>query len=171
MFLNCSLKHLKQNEPDWFQRIMDDAQDELPEWNEEFLNAQRSISSNHEALLDDGHQIKENCFIRFVHLPEEDKQLSFPNHDQIGFFTEVKGVVVRVTDTKLLEMQRDFECTICHEVVEELAEFGLNFKFEVPKSCSTTKCKGTMRPKRIRPPPEYCVQHQEIKIQVNTDIN
>lgn len=158
--------HLQENKVDWFQALMNNAHAELPEWNVALYDAQRTIASSHVAFLDISYQIKVNCFVRFIHLPAADTVYSFPNHDQLQLFREVKGVVVRVTDTKLLEVKRSFVCTLCQAVVTVNAEYGLNFKFEVPKSCNKVKCKGTMRPEDSRPPAEYCVQYQEIKIQV-----
>lgn len=165
----CSLIHLQQNKFNWFQALMNNVHNELPKWKVALFAAQRIIASKDEAFLESGYQIKTNCYVHFVHIPPPDPRfkLPFPNHDQIGLFREVKGTVVRMSQTKCLEVKRDFICSKCHTIVTVDADYCLMYQFEIPRSCTTKDCKGNVHQKQIRPPPEYCVQYQELKIQVN----
>lgn len=165
----CSLIHLQQNNFNWFQALMKDVHNELPNWNAALFCAQRTIASKDEGFLEIGYQIKTNCYVHFVHIPPPDPRfkLPFPNHDQIGLFREVKGTVVRMTQTKCLEVKRDFVCSKCDTIVTANADYCLMYQFEVPKNCMKADCKGNVHQKQIRPPPQYCVQYQELKVQVN----
>lgn len=167
MFI-CSLLRLQQQNFAWFKRVLDSVHDELPKWNAALFSAQRTIASTEEGFLDDGYQIKVHCYVRFVHIPPPDPhfKLPFPNHAQLGQFREVKGTVVRMTQTRLLEVKREFVCSKCKTDLIIEAVYGLMFQFEVPKNCTKPDCKGTVHQKHVRPPPQHCVQYQELKIQV-----
>lgn len=143
---------------------------ELPKWDAALLAAQKTIATDQEAFLEDGYQIKVNCHVRFVHLPPPDPRykLPFPNHDQIGMFRDVKGTVVRMSQVKLLEIKREFICSKCHVTIEVEADYSLMYRFDVPK-CTKVECKGTMHQKSLEPLPQYCVNYQELKIQVSLD--
>lgn len=160
---------MQQHKFEWFKRLLDNVHNELPKWNGALFDAQKAIVSNDEGFLDAGYQIKVHCYVHFVHVPPPDPRfkLPFPNHDQIGLFREVKGTVVRMSQTKLLEVKRDFVCSKCQRDVTVDADYCLIYQFDVPKNCTKPDCKGTMHQKHVRPPPQHCVQYQELKIQVN----
>lgn len=163
------MSQLQQHHFDWFQAILYDVYKELPKWDAALLAAQKSIASEDEGFLETGYQIKVNCHVRFVHVPPPDPhfKLPFPNHDQIGQFREVKGTVVRMSQMKLLEIKREFVCSKCNTVVEIEADYSLMYRFDVPKNCAKAECKGNLHQKHVEPLPKYCVNYQELKIQVN----
>lgn len=160
--------HLQQHKFNWFKAVLNNVHKELPKWNTALFAAQKAIASKDEGFLEDGYQIKVNCYVRLVHVPPPDPhfKLPFPNYTQIGSFREVKGTVVRMSQTKLLEVKRDFVCSKCQTVITVDADYCLMYQFEVPKNCTKPDCKGNVHQKQIRPPPQYCVQYQELKIQV-----
>lgn len=94
-------------------------------------------------------------------------KIPFPNFDQIGQFREVTGNVVRMTQTKLLELKREFICAKCKEIIVVEANYALMYRFEIPHQCSNYSCKGAVHQKSNEPVPKYCVNYQEIKIQVS----
>lgn len=167
-----SLSQLQQHNFDWFQAILNDVYQELPKWDVALLAAQKSIASEDEGFLEAGYQIKVYCHIRFVHLPASDLRfkLPFPNHDQIGQFREVKGTVVRMSQMKLLEVKREFVCSKCGTIIELEADYSLMYRFDVPKNCTKAECKGNVHQKHAEPLPQYCVNYQELKIQVRVQI-
>lgn len=129
--------------------------------------AQRTFASENEDYLEPDYQIKSNCHVRFVHLPASDPRfkLPFPNNDQVGLFRDVKGTVVRMSQLKLLEVKRDFVCSKCETVLQIEADYGLMYRFDVPKNCEKPDCKGNMHQKDAEPKPQYCVNYQELKVQ------
>lgn len=162
---SCSLTRLQQDDMELFQTLIADVHGVLPEWNAALFRAQRIIAAKDEAILETGYQIKANCYVRFVHIPPPESKLPFPNHDQLGLFREVKGIVVRMSDTKLLEVKRDFVCSKCRTVVTVNADYCLMNQFEMPKSCAQKDCIGNMQQKDNRPPRKHCVQYRSVKSQ------
>lgn len=74
---------------------------------------------------------------------------------------------MRMSDVKLLEMKREFQCRKCKITVCRTADFSLAYKYVVPK-CSTTGCrKVTMHLKNMEPIPGQCINFQELEIQVS----
>lgn len=165
------MSQLQQHKFQWFDAILDNVYVELPKWDAAVFAAQKSIASEDEGFLEDGYQIKIHCHVRFVRFPPPDPRfkLPFPNSDQIGLFREVKGTVVRMSQMKLLELKREFVCSKCREIVEVEADYSLMYRFEVPKSCSVSECKGNMHQKNVDPLPDYCVNYQELKVQVKSE--
>lgn len=169
MIIIHSLSLLQQHNFDWFQAILLNVYNEQPKWNEALFAAQKSIASEQEAFLEAGYQIKSVCHVRFIHLPASDRRfkLPFPNNDQVGLFRDVKGTVVRMSQVKLLETKRDFICSKCGTVIEIIADYGLMYRFDVPKNCTIDDCKGNIHQKDVEPNPNYCVNYQELKVQVS----
>lgn len=131
----------------------------------------RIVECEKRFYLDPNYQIKENCHVRFVQLPQDDKnpkRLEFPGHDSVGSFVEVKGNVVRMTQAKLLECKRDYICGRCKRITTVEAEYVQMFVIEPPKCCSNPEgtCKGLPYQKIAHPLPEHCIDFQEIRIQV-----
>lgn len=160
---------MQQHNFDWFNAILENVYGELPKWDVALFAAQRAIVATNEAFLDEGYQIKSNCHVRFVHLPPSDRRfkIPFPNNDQVKLFRDVKGTVVRMSQVKLLEVKRDFICSKCATVIEIDADYGLMYRFDVPKNCPKSDCKGNMHQKDAEPNPHYCVNYQELKIQAS----
>lgn len=163
-----SLSHLQRNNFDLFEAILKDAWAELPKWNNALLAVQTTITDQNDVHLQKGHCIKVKCHVRFIDLPHDpNNQLPFPNNDQIGLFREVRGIVVRMSLVRLLEMKREFQCPKCRITVCRTADYSCAYKFDVPK-CSTTGCrKKWMQPKNNEPLPDQCINFQELKIQVS----
>lgn len=157
---------MQQHNFNWFSAILENVFAELPKWDEALFATQKAIALE-DGFLDAHHQIKENCHVRFLHLPPSDPhfKLPFPCVDQMGLFRDVRGTVTRMTRTKLLEIKRDFVCSKCGLVMLVEADYSLMYRFDVPE-CTKPGCKGNMRRKDTEPNPLYCVNYQEIKIQV-----
>lgn len=161
-----SLAQLQQHNVIWCQSILNNAHQELPKWDAAFREAQIFIAMHHEADLSTNFQIKTKCHVRFVHIPDPRFKQPFPNHDQIGQFREVKGTVVRMSEVKLLEVKRELKCLRCNTKLEIEADYSLMYRFDVPKKCTKAKCKGVFRSNHSEPTSEYCINFQELKIQV-----
>lgn len=159
---------MQQDNVDWFEAFLKDPWAELPKWNNALLAAQTTITAENNMALQDGHCIKVNCYVRFIDLPQGPRnQLPFPNNDQIGQFRELKGIVVRMTPVKLLEMKREFQCRKCKITVCKTSDFSLGYKYVVPK-CSTPECKKIkIDQKNMEPLPGQCINYQELTIQVS----
>lgn len=162
------MSRLQQQNFDWFQAILYDVYTEQPKWDAALFAAQRSLASENEDYLEPDYQIKSNCHVRFVHLPAVDRRfkLPFPNDNQVGLFRDIKGTVVRMSQLKLLEVKRNFICSKCETVLQIVADYSLMYRFDVPKNCEKPDCKGNMHQKDAEPQPQYCVNYQELKVQV-----
>lgn len=152
---------------------MNNAHTEAIKWDTALLEAQKQICQEHEHFLEPNYQIKVKCHIRFVGLPPPDPRykLPFPNYAQVGKFRELRGNVARITQTKLLELKRDFICSKCKIVKTVEADYILMHRFEAPRNCEKVGCKGNMNQKSPDPTPEYCVYYQEIRVQVEDLFN
>lgn len=168
VFYVLSLCHLQQTDFNLFEAILLDAHTEKQKWENSLLMVQKSIASENDAFLDPDYRIKLQCHVRFVNFPPPDSRYkpTFPNNEQIRKFVEVKGNVVRMTQVKLLELKREYICSKCKTLIIIEAEYIKLYIFEVPRHCSNALCKGTMYRKNAEPIPKYCVDYQEIKIQV-----
>lgn len=167
MFCGSSLSQLQQRDFDLFEAILCNADRQCAKWDKALLDVQTQIAEQKDAFLDSDYQIKVNCHVRFVSMPEGDARYrkSFPGADQMNQFVEMKGSVMRMSQAKCLELKREFECTRCpHSQVVE-ADYVRMYKFDITKNCPVSNCKGTMRPKHDQAVPDYCIDYQELKIQ------
>lgn len=164
-----SLGALQQQKFEWFAAILKNAHAEAIKWDAALLEAQKQICQDYEHFLESNYQIKVKCHIRFVGLPPPDPRykLPFPNYTQVGTFRELRGNVARITQTKLLELKRDFICSKCKTVKTVEADYLLMHRFEAPRNCEKVGCKGNIHQKSADPIPEYCVYYQEIRVQVD----
>lgn len=149
-----------------YEKILRNPHDESKLWNESLLSCQKKLVEGN-MFLEDGYQIKENCYVRFVNLPGDLSDITFPNNDQIGKFVQIKGNVVRITQTRLLEIKREYTCSKCKNTEIVSAEYNRLYVIEPPKCCknSSKGCKGILYPTQSLPKPEFCIDYQEIRIQ------
>lgn len=167
-----SLTKMKQFNIVWFNDIMTNVHDEQWKWNAALFAAQRHMISIDDSFLNSDYTVKVNCYVRFVHLTSpqnncngNNSNIQYPTVDQIGIFREISGTVSRRSERKLLELKREFICSKCGENIVIAAEYGLMYRFDVPKFCSYAGCTGTIHKKSDTPNANYCVNYQEIKIQ------
>lgn len=168
-FIICfSLQHLQQQNFDLFHGILTRTHIECEKWDRILLEIQKQIVENGDEFLDESYTIKTNCHVRFVNLPPPDPRYKppFPNNSQIGKFVQIKVNVVRITQPKLLERKREYICTKCQEVNLVEAKYERMYLFDPPRSCTMGDCKGTMHQKHVKPQAEYCLDFQEIKVNV-----
>lgn len=168
MLFIYSLQNLQQQNFELFYAIVQRAHVESLKWDHALFELQKKIVESDDAFLDDNYQIKINCHVRFVDLPPPDPRYkqAFPNNDQIGKFVQIKANVVRITQHKLLEKKREYICSKCSGEVLSEAKYERTYIFEPPRSCPSGSCNGNMHQKSIKPKAEYCVDFQEIKVQV-----
>lgn len=166
--IGISLGVLQQKQFEWFQLVLEDVDTETKKWDSALFDAQKLVKNQNEGFLDGNNQIKVNCHIRFVRLPPPDPRykIPFPNYSQIDEFREIKGNVVRMSQMKLLELKRDFICSQCKATTTIEADYSLMYRFDVPRNCENSGCKGTIHQKNAEPLPHYCAYYQELKVQV-----
>lgn len=123
-------------------------------------------------FFDSNYQIKEYCHVRFINLPQigdhpKNRNL-FPTNEHVGQLVQVRGSVIRMSKAKLLESKREYVCKHCKQSKVFEAEYAQMFSIEPPRCCwnTDTKCKGVPYPKSAQPQVEYCIDYQEIRIQV-----
>lgn len=94
---------------------------------------------------------------------------SYPTHEQIGHFVQVHGNVVRMTQAKLLEFRREYECSKCKAVVLAQADYSRMYVIDAPRGgcpeMKRTGCRGTLFQRSVQPVAEHCIDVQEIQIQ------
>ncbi|XP_055635308.1 DNA helicase MCM9-like [Toxorhynchites rutilus septentrionalis] len=169
--VNVSLAHLQRKQPTLYEAILQCSRDEQPRWDACLLNAQKSLVEGN-MFLDPGFQIKQNCHVRFVNMPqtaaEAVKRTPFPSNDNVGQFMQIKGSVIRMTQARFLEFKREYVCSRCKMEFRIEAEYEKNYVFDPPRSCplaTQTGCKGIPHQKSAQPQADYCRDFQEIRIQ------
>lgn len=153
-----------------FHRILKATHAECQKWDKVLLEMQKKIVEHGDAFLDDNYTIKVNCHVRFINLPPPDPRYKprFPGNDQIGQFVQLKANVVRITQPKLFERKREYACSKCKETILVEAKYERMYVFEPPR-CSDGTCKGTMYQAHSKPLPQFCLDFQEIRIQVRNN--
>lgn len=161
-----SLTQLYQQCRELFFKLVRDPHEECLKWNRALFEIQKALIEGN-MFLEDGFQIKENCYVRFVNLPNFDGRsvTLLPNAEDVGKFLQVKGNIVRMTKTRLLELKREFICSKCKQKVVIMAEYSKMFVIEGFKTCKTDFCKGMLFPVQANPKPEFCIDYQEVRVQ------
>lgn len=118
-------------------------------------------------FLEPGFQIKQNCHVRFVNMPvkptEVVKKMPFPSNDNVGQFMQVKGSVIRMTQTRFLEFKREYVCSRCKKEFVIEAEYEKSYVFDPPRTCpvaAETGCKGIPQQKSAQPQADFCRDFQ-----------
>ncbi|CAL1585426.1 unnamed protein product [Knipowitschia caucasica] len=92
---------------------------------------------------------------------------TIPRSRDVGHFLSVNGTVIRTSDTKVLEFQRDYMCAKCRHVFQVRAEFDQFYSFSAPAACSNPERCDSHRFTCLSgdTEPASCRDYQEIKIQ------
>lgn len=110
--------------------------------------------------------LKSKVHVRVTALPSspEIHRTVFPRNDDVGSFLKISGTVVKMTAPKLLEYQRKYVCSKCHNTVTIVADYSFHYTINPPSSCSNG-CKNCSF-KLIKEQDEACFKdYQEIKVQ------
>ncbi|XP_019535784.3 DNA helicase MCM9 [Aedes albopictus] len=169
--ININLSHLQRKQPSLYNALIRNYRSEWIKWNTCLLNAQKSLVEGN-MFLEPGFQIKQNCHVRFVNMPqtvaEAVRKVAFPNNDNVGQFVQVKGSVIRMTQARFLEFKREYTCSRCKNDFVLEAQYEKSYVFDPPRACpmaGETGCKGAPHQKSAQPQPDYCRDYQEIRIQ------
>lgn len=149
-------------------KILTEPEIYLPICNKGAVLAQKSILEE----LSDGDEtpkdltIKSKIHVRITALPSysELHRTVFPRNDDIGNFLKVSGTLVKVTAPKLLEYQRDFTCSKCHNVVTVIADYELHYTITPPTKCDNACSNATFKLVKAMDQCNY-KDYQEVKIQ------
>ncbi|KAK7907018.1 hypothetical protein WMY93_015630 [Mugilogobius chulae] len=92
---------------------------------------------------------------------------TIPRSKDVGHFLSVTGTVIRTSDAKVLEYQRDYMCAKCRHVFQISAEFDQFYTFVVPVACPNPERCESHRFSCLSgdTEPAACRDYQEIKIQ------
>ncbi|XP_065095373.1 DNA helicase MCM9-like [Ochlerotatus camptorhynchus] len=169
--INVNLTHLQRKQSALYSSLLRNTCSELIKWNTCLLNAQKSLVEGN-MFLEPGFQIKQNCHVRFVNMPqtvaEAVRKVAFPNNDNVGQFLQVKGSIIRMTQARFLEFKREYTCSRCKNDFILEAQYEKSYVFDPPRACplaGETGCKGIPHQKSAQPQPDYCRDYQEIRIQ------
>ncbi|XP_062565560.1 DNA helicase MCM9-like [Armigeres subalbatus] len=169
--INVNLTHLQRKQTALYNALLRNYRSELIKWDSCLLNAQKSLVEGN-MFLEPGFQIKQNCHVRFVNMPqtvaEAVRKVAFPNNDNVGQFLQVKGSVIRMTQARFLEFKREYICSRCKKDFVLEAKYEKSYVFDPPRACplaSETGCKGVPHQKSAQPQPDHCRDYQEIRIQ------
>ncbi|XP_001659014.2 probable DNA helicase MCM9 [Aedes aegypti] len=169
--INVNLAHLQRKQPALYNSLLRNYRSEWIKWNTCLLNAQKSLVEGN-MFLEPGFQIKQNCHVRFVNMPqtvaEAVRKVAFPNNDNVGQFVQVKGSVIRMTQARFLEFKKEYTCSRCKNDFTLEAQYEKSYVFDPPRACplaGETGCKGTPHQKSAQPQPDHCRDYQEIRIQ------
>ncbi|XP_058825969.1 DNA helicase MCM9-like [Topomyia yanbarensis] len=169
--LAVNLAHIQQKQLALYDALLRDPHQQLPKWNTSLVEAQKSLIEGN-MFLEPDFQIKHNCHVRFVNMPQTAAQavrkVAFPNNDHVGQFLQIKGRVFRMSQANFLEFKREYVCNRCqHEFILE-AQYEQSYVFDPPRCCpmaSETGCKGFPQQKNGQPQPDYCRHFQEVRVQ------
>lgn len=166
VFYISSLQKLQQTQFGLFTEMLHNTHNECRKWDDTLLELQKKIVSNGDAFLDNDYQIKVHCHVRFVDLPPPDPRYKqpFPTNDHIGQFIQLKANVVRITPPKLCELKREYGCAKCSTQIIVENEYLRSYIFDPPRACAS--CGGSLRQLETRPKAEFCIDYQEIRVQV-----
>uniref|UniRef100_A0A8C6SI73 DNA helicase MCM9 n=1 Tax=Neogobius melanostomus TaxID=47308 RepID=A0A8C6SI73_9GOBI len=92
---------------------------------------------------------------------------TIPRSRDVGHFLSVNGTVIRTSDTKVLEYQRDYMCAKCRHVFKVGAEFDQFYTFVPPAACPNPERCDSRKFSCLSDDtePAACRDYQEIKIQ------
>ncbi|XP_033847326.1 DNA helicase MCM9 [Periophthalmus magnuspinnatus] len=92
---------------------------------------------------------------------------TIPRSRDVGHFLSVTGTVIRTSDSKVLEYQRDYMCAKCRYVFQVSAEFDQFYTFVPPVACPNPDSCESHKFSCLSgdTEPAACRDYQEIKIQ------
>ncbi|XP_055005391.1 DNA helicase MCM9 isoform X1 [Boleophthalmus pectinirostris] len=92
---------------------------------------------------------------------------TIPRSRDVGHFLSVTGTVIRTSDSKVLEYQRDYMCTKCRYVFQVNAQFDQFYTFVPPVACPNPERCESHKFSCLSgdTEPAACRDYQEIKIQ------
>lgn len=91
-----------------------------------------------------------------------------PRSRDVGHFLSVTGTVIRTSNTKVLEFERDYMCNQCKYVFAVQADLEQFYSFKPPTSCPNEEGCGSFKFTCLSDglsSPAGCRDYQEIKIQ------
>eukprot|EP00759_Apiculatamorpha_spiralis_P011470 PhF_6_TR18891/c0_g1_i1/m.27519/K10738/MCM9; DNA helicase MCM9 len=86
--------------------------------------------------------LKEKIFIQLTHLPFAPRSLNTLRTRDVGTLMNVTGTVLRVTDKKVVENEKQFQCIKCGTDIIIKAEATQKYRIRPPSRCSKPKCKS-----------------------------
>ncbi len=112
---------------------------------------------------------KDNIHFRVMGLPQcpEVHRSTMPRLKDHGKFLCIQGTVIRTTQQRVLEYQKEFKCKKCgHEFLVK-ADYDQYYTIKTPPQCpnSNTNCKSTNYEPIEKLGPTYRRDYQEIKLQ------
>ncbi|KAL0271705.1 UNVERIFIED_CONTAM: hypothetical protein PYX00_008712 [Menopon gallinae] len=113
-----------------------------------------------------GLSVKKKVHVRITALPSSPEiyRTVFPRNDDVGNFLKVSGTVVKITSPKLLEYQRKYVCSKCHNTMTVVADYSFHYTINPPSSCSNGCKNCNFKP--VKEQGEACFKdYQEIKVQ------
>ncbi|CAG9787174.1 unnamed protein product [Diatraea saccharalis] len=159
--------------PDVGDQVLCKPVESLPQCGKDITKAQQNILEQDiykNKLSNLQHiSLKRNVQARFFGLPvcPELHRTIFPKNVDLGCFLKVTGTVVRVTQAKMLEYQRNYICMKCKydNIVE--ADFENRYILKAPPRCGNIdrRCKCATFTQVHLVSREHCKDYQEIKIQ------
>ncbi|XP_048842281.1 DNA helicase MCM9 [Brienomyrus brachyistius] len=117
-----------------------------------------------------GCRLKRNLHARISGLPvcPELTRDHIPRSRDVGHFLSVTGTVIRTSNTKVLELERDYMCNQCKYVFTVQADLEQFYSFKPPTSCANEEGCGSFKFTCLSEglsSPAGCRDYQEVKIQ------
>ncbi|EEZ97925.1 DNA helicase MCM9 [Tribolium castaneum] len=162
--VNVNFVEMSGNEPNLVNDFLREPEKTLEEWN----NALKRVETNLLLQFEDLYTIKNNIHCRIYSLPmyPELHRTKFPQNDDVNKFLQVTGTVVRTTQMKMLEYQRQYICTKCKHTMVVTAEYEMKNVITPPRQCTNPEgCKGTTIVNLGELDPTFCKDYQEVKMQ------
>ncbi|XP_046447049.1 DNA helicase MCM9-like [Daphnia pulex] len=160
---------LLETYPKLCEAILSNSSKHLPIYDAALVKAAKQLH----ASLEDDEQMelvpKENIHFRVTGLPHcpEVHRSTMPKLKDHGKFLCIQGTVIRTTQQRVLEYQKEFKCKKCgHEFLVK-ADYDQYYIIKTPPQCpnSVINCKSTAYQPVEKSTPTYRKDYQEIKLQ------
>ncbi|XP_055693739.1 DNA helicase MCM9-like [Lutzomyia longipalpis] len=171
MSVYVDMCHLQREVPELFQRLQEDAWEERRKWNASLVRAQQKILSN-DVFLAGSTDLRDNCYVTLHNLPPSAGthfSTEYPTLSHVGKLVQIKGSVVRMSKSVIVEYRRQYTCSRCKKTVMCHAQYFRNFAFDPPTKCpdadGPNKCRGRMQDLSSTKDPMKYMQYQEFTMQ------
>ncbi|KAF7274539.1 hypothetical protein GWI33_012809 [Rhynchophorus ferrugineus] len=162
--ININFLELFESDTNLGNALLIEPEGSLKNWNNAALNVQNNLLNEIDRKL----VLKSKITCRIYSLPPwpHISRTIFPGNNDVDKFLQITGTVVRISERKLLEYQRQYICLKCKYPIVVEARYDKKNMIKIPRKCTNPEgCSS----KKIVTFGELdsvnCKDYQEIKIQ------
>ncbi|XP_030755473.1 DNA helicase MCM9-like [Sitophilus oryzae] len=162
--VNINFLELFESDTNLGNALLSDPEKSLRNWNDAIMNVQDNFLKEYDKKF----KLKSKVTCRIHTLPPwpHISRVMFPGNDDAEKFLQITGTVVRLSERKLLEYQRQYMCIKCKYPITVVALYDKKNIIKIPKRCINPEgctCKNIVSFGELDS--FNCKDYQEIKIQ------